>query len=392
MASSASRRRSFDEFRRHFAAWPALPLNVLYADAGGTIGWQLVGELPTRRGGHGLLPRPADAPDSGWTGTVPFDAMPYVANPECGYLATANDDVSGQTEPWLGADYIDDYRAKRIRELLAARDTGWTPADLAAIQMDVQSVPWREMRDTVLSLAPTDTDAREARAVLDQWDGRVCTESSGAAVFELFVAEMCVRVAKAKAPNEWQTALGEGAMGILGANLFADRRVSHLLRLLREQPGGWFAKWDAEMEAALAASVRTLRKSAGPSAPFWAWGHLRQLRLEHPLFGKHRWLGPAFNRGPVPWGGDANTVSQAGARPTDPTDFTHNMANLRTVFDLADLSKSTFVLCGGQSGNPLSPYHADQLPLWQKGESFTLAWEQTDVIRAAVDTLRLLPQ
>ncbi|MCI0701344.1 MAG: penicillin acylase family protein, partial [Planctomycetia bacterium] len=63
--------RSFEEFRRCFSEWPMLPLNVVYADTEGTIGWQLTGELPLRRGGHGLLPRPADLPDSGWTGFVP---------------------------------------------------------------------------------------------------------------------------------------------------------------------------------------------------------------------------------------------------------------------------------------------------------------------------------
>ncbi len=383
--------RSFDEFRAAFAAWPALPLNLMYADAGGTIGWQLAGEVPTRRGGHGLLPRPADAPDSGWTGIVPFEAMPFAVNPECGYLATANDDVSGQTDPWLGADYIDPYRARRIRELLAARDTGWTLAECAAIQLDVQSVPWAEVRDAVLALAPTDGDARSALDLLRDWDGRVDTESQAAAVFEVFVAEMCVRVAKAKAPKSWEVAIGEGALGILPYNLFSDRRVSHLMRLMREQPDGWFASWPLEMCAALAATVGKLRREAGPGPGFWAWGHLRQLLLEHPLFGKHKRLGPAFNRGPVPWGGDGNTVSQAGARPADPTEFTHNMANLRTAFDLSDLSKSTFVLCGGQSGNPLSPHHADQLPLWLRGESFVMPWDQADVIRAAVDVLRLSP-
>jgi penicillin amidase len=167
--------------------------------------------------------------------------------------------------------------------------------------------------------------------------------------------------------------------------------VAHLVRLVREQPSGWFASWPAELEAALAAAVRALRREAGPGPAFWAWGHLRMLRLEHPLFGKHRWLGPAFNRGPVAWGGDQNTVSQAAARPTHPTDYTHNMANLRAVFDLADLGQSTFVMCGGQSGNPLSPHHADQLPLWQRGESFVIPWDQAAVIRAAIDTLRLLP-
>ncbi len=383
--------RSFDEFRAPFAAWPALPLNVLYADANGTIGWQLVGEVPTRRGGHGLLPRPADAPDSGWTGTVPYAQMPFAVNPECGYIATANDDVSGRTDPWLGTDFIDPYRAGRIRALLAARDTGWTLAECAAIALDVQSTPWAEVRDTVLALTPTNTDSRIALDLLREWDGRVDTESPAAAVFELFVAEMCVRVARLKAPKSWGTAVGEGALGIMPYNLFSDRRVSHLTRLLRERPSGWFASWSLEMEAVLAFVVRKLRCEAGPGSGFWAWGHLRRLLLEHPLLGKHRWLGPVFNRGPVPWGGDGNTVSQAGARPADPTAFTHNMANLRTAFDLADLPKSTFVMCGGQSGNPLSAHHADQLPLWLRGESFTIPWDQAEVIRAAVDTLRLLP-
>ncbi len=427
--------RSFEEFRAPFASWPALPLNVLYADAGGTIGWQLVGEVPTRRGGRGLLPQPADAPDSGWTGTVPFEQMPFLANPECGYIATANDDPcwsqerptppaplpegKGEKElgapsstsesrvsdspfpsgrgaggvgpaPWLGADYIDPYRARRIRELLAARDNGWTLAECAALALDVQSTPWAEVRDIVLALTPADSDARIALELLREWDGRVETESPAAAVFELFVAEMCVRVAKVKAPKSWDTAIGEGALGIMPYNLFSDRRVSHLIRLLREQSAGWFASWPLEMEAVLAFVVKKLRRESGPGPGFWAWGHLRRLLLEHSLLGKHRWLGPVFNLGPVPWGGDGNTVSQAGARPADPTAFTHNMANMRTAFDLADLSKSTFVMCGGQSGNPLSPHHADQLPLWLRGESFVMPWDQADVIRAAVDTLRLL--
>jgi penicillin amidase len=390
--------RSFDEFRGHFAAWPALPLNVLYADAGGTIGWQLVGELPTRGGGSGLVPRPADGPGGGWTGTVPFADMPFAANPACGYLATANDDPQWASDggarphPWLGADFIDDYRARRIRERLAARASGWTPAGCAALQLDVQSIPWREMRDAVLSLAPGTAEGRQALDLLGPWDGRVEADSPAAAVFELFVAELCGRVARARAPNAWRVALGDGGMGTVGTNLFADRRVAHLVRLVRDRPPGWFASWPAELEAALAAAVRTLRRAAGPAPAFWAWGHLRTLRLEHPLFGGHRWLGPAFNLGPVACGGDANTVSQAGARPTHPTDFTHNMANLRTVFDLGDLSKSTFVLCGGQSGNPLSPHHADQFPLWQRGDAVVIPWDQAAVVRAAVDTLRLLPR
>jgi penicillin amidase len=387
----AMRARSFGEFRRCFEQWPLMPLNVVYADADGTTGWQQVGQIPERRGGNGLVPRPADRPDSGWAGLVPFDRMPFAENPGRGFWATANNDP-GVPDPWLGADFIDPYRAWAIRDALAARDAGWTAADCAELQRDVRCLPWAEMRDTILSLSPTEPAARDGLALLRDWDGRLDSESPAAAVYVLFACEMYARTARAKAPKAWRVALGDGGLGRRGHNLFSDRRAAHLVRLVRGQPAGWFASWPGELCDALATVVKKLRREVGPGPAYWAWGHLRLLRLDHPLFGKHRWLGPAFNLGPVPCGGDSNTVSQAGAYPLDPTAFTHNMANLRAVFDLADLAKSTFVLCGGQSGNPLSPHHADQFPLWRAGESITPPWSQPDVIREAKATLRLLPQ
>jgi len=382
------RARSFEEFRRSFAEWPFFPLNVVYADVNGTTGYQLVGQLPRRSSGSGLIPRPADRADAGWDGLLPFDAMPFLENPGPGSFATANNPVPGRPE--LGTDYCDIYRFRAITDALALGDK-WSIEQCLALQLDVRSVPWEEMRDVVLALAPADADTRDGLDLLRAWDGRVEADSAAACVFELFAAEMCVRVAKAKSPTQWRAAIGEYGLGGAGHNLFTDRRVAHLVGLICDQPAGWFTSWPAELESALRAVVQTLRRDFGPGPAYWGWGHLRQLRLEHPLLGKHRWLGPAFNLGPVPCGGDCNTISQAGVRPAHPLEYTHNMCNLRTVFDLADLSKSRFVLCGGQSGNPWSKHHTDQLPLWREGESIAIPWEQGEVIRAARETLRLLP-
>ncbi|NIQ52895.1 MAG: hypothetical protein GWN71_05410, partial [Gammaproteobacteria bacterium] len=49
--------RSFDDLRACFASWPSLPLNVVYADTSGTIGWQLIGDAPDRRHGTGAVPQ-----------------------------------------------------------------------------------------------------------------------------------------------------------------------------------------------------------------------------------------------------------------------------------------------------------------------------------------------
>ncbi len=387
---SAITTKSFEEFRQCFNEWPLLPLNVLYADVNGNLGWQLIGQLPQRAAGHGLLPRPGHLPDSAWNGMVPFEEMPHLADFPTGYFATANNEpVTSSPKTWLSADYCDPYRVRAITEALAARP-GWTVEDCLALQRSVRSIPWEEMRDIVLSLVPTSTDAQDALDLLREWDGQVDSESPAACVFELFMAEMCGRSAKVKAPKSWKIAIGESA-GPLDDNFFSDRRIGFLVRLIREQPAGWFASWPAEMEAALGQVARNLRQNVGPGPAYWAWGHLRQLRLDHPLFKNHPLLGPVFNLGPVPCSGDTNTISQAGARPLTPTGFTHNMANMRTAFDLADLSKSRFVLCGGQSGNPWSDHYADQFPMWQTGESITIPWLQAEVIRASKATLRLLP-
>lgn len=391
---AAARARDFATFRQGFAEWPALPLNVVYADTQGTIGWQLAGQLPEREAGLGLVPTPATRPGAGWKEElVPFDQMPHFTNPEAGVIVTANNPITMNepASPWLGVDYIDGYRAAIITDELTRRDK-WDVVACQALQMNVRSLPWEELRELVLGLIPTEEDARLGFDLLRGWDGQVSIDSSAAAVFEIFTAEMIQRVARAKAPKSWEHAIGGPGPGPLNHSLFADRRVGHLVRLLRSRPEGWFAHgWGKEMMDALTATVRRLRQEAGPGPGYWGWGHLRTLTLKHPLFGQVKRLSKAFNLGPVPCPGDFNTVMQAGTFPRTPTAQTHNFPNMRAVFDTAAWKNSRFVLAGGQSGNPCSPHYDDQFPLWQKGEAIPIAWEPGEIILAAVASLRLVP-
>jgi penicillin amidase len=47
-------------------------------------------------------------------------------------------------------------------------------------------------------------------------------------------------------------------------------------------------------------------------------------------------------------------------------------AGFRGIYDLADPRRSRFVIATGESAHPLSPFYADQLPLYREGKSFTL--------------------
>lgn len=383
------RKRSFEEFRQCFRAWPVLPLNVLYADETGEVGYQLTGDLPIRSGSAGMMPTPVSRGD--WSGYVPFEAMPMQRNPADRLFATANDPPPpGEGEPFLGTDFVDPYRAEIIREELAKRHD-WTVSDFQQLQLNQRSKPWEEIRDVVLALTTDKADAVTALAELRAWDGQVSAESSAAAIFELFIAEMCVRVAKSKAKSYWKLAVGGDGHGAFSSSLLADRRVKHLVRLILTQSAGWFESWNAEMIDALEAVIRKLRDEAGPSTPYWAWGHRRMLRLRHPILGKHWLFSRVFNLGPVPIGGDMNTVAQAGVRPLTPFAETHNFPNLRSVFDTSNWSNCRFALAGGQSGNPCSEHFNDQFPLWQRGEGVPMPWTNEEVIKATKSALKLHP-
>lgn len=56
-----------------------------------------------------------------------------------------------------------------------------------------------------------------------------------------------------------------------------------------------------------------------------------------------------------------------------------------------ELGGSSFRLPGSQSGNPLSPYYGDMLPLWKRGAGVPIAWSPELVASAARETLVLTP-
>jgi len=397
--------RSLEDFRAYFRAWPALPLNLVWGDAGGRIAWHLVGEVPRRRGGHGTLPTVGRDPDAGWTDErVPLEAMPWREGSPEGFLATANTAprdpaaACAEDDVFLGVDFLDGFRLERIEEMLRARSDWDVDATLAA-QLDVRSLPWRAMRDDVLAACRgagpgDDAEAGVAAAtdLLERWDGEMAVDSPAAAVFEFFLAALCRRVARARAPRGADWALGRSCADILPGTLFGARRVSHLLRLLRERPAGWFeaGDWDEAIVAALRDATPTLSTRHGKDPRGWAWGAIRAVRFRHPL-GQVKLLAPIFDRGPYPVGGDTNTVAQAAASVLDPGVDALFVASMRLVIDVGNWSASRWVLPGGQSGNPLSPHYDDQLALWRQGKAFAMPWTREEVDAAAVARLKIEP-
>src|SRR5262249_13027272 len=133
-----------------------------------------------------------------------------------------------------------------------------------------------------------------------------------------------------------------------------------------------------------------LRQKHGTDTAAWAWGRIHPLTLGHP-FAQKKLFRRIFNLGPFPCGGDPNTINQAtGVSLGQRADHGY-IASLRMVADVGDWPQSRLVLPGGQSGNPLSPHYADQLPLWQRGEGIPIPWTDDQVRQATRETLVLEP-
>jgi penicillin amidase len=379
--------KSFDDLRRAFAVWPAASFGLIYADADGNIGYSLVGDVPRRSLGDGTVPLPGWLADGFWDdGIVAQADMPHSLNPEGGWVATANNRPAAGIDVDLGRDFIDGYRVGRIVDLLAQR-SHWDVSGMLQAQLDQWSGPWAEVGDAIVEALRTDPATAAIADRLAAWDGIVAAGSVDATIFELLWAELDQRAVRAKAPRSAEWALGRGFHVIAPFGILGFRRGSRIAALVRDKPDGWFDDgWDAEIVAAALSAQRRVESLPRPQ-----WGAARPLILRHPL-GQRPPLDRVFNLGPIEWGGDGSTVSQAGADPLDPLNpVTLAVASLRTVIDVGDWERCRFVLPGGQSGNPLSPHYADQLPLWRRGDGIPIAWDDAAVAVATRTTLRLSP-
>ena len=403
--------------------------NFVLADKGGNIAWLPYNRLPGRPWASAQLPPWLPLPGDGsaeWTGTVPYDELPQVVNPVAGWVATANNDMTGALQdgdptndgnPWFQTYLAVGLRHERISELLLAGAGAHGAGTMSAAQADTRSlfgerlvpkvlqevdrkgVSLSAAGDAVVSAlrawqftCPTglvDRDPTSAKSA----DALEAAESAGCTAFHVL------------APQLLEGAFDDELQAAGVASIAPHARPEALIQLM-DRPGTLLAGeayWDdvgtpatetanTIVVAAVEAAATWLTDNMGATADDWRWGRVHTITLAADVFdaaGLTR-----YNNGP--WANDggnytvdvANT-SIGGTGGAHAGDFSHGSGpSMRFVCEVSATGPScTMQLPGGQRNVPTEPHYEDLFLRWLNNESIPLRFAPADIDAAAQQML-----
>ncbi len=376
---------NWEEFRAALEDFHVPAQNIIYADAAGNIGLLVNGLYPVRDRGLGRFPVEGSSGDYDWNGSVRYDQIPASYNPDQGFLVSANQIPTLESEPYLGWSWADRYRAARINEVLNSTERV-SVDDVKALQLDHVSVAAREFVPYLIDAFRTLPDrgaslhskAPGAISLLASWDYEMVVEDVAPTLYSHWISTYRTSTFV----DEWMAADLEGVN-------FPSLTV--LENMTKFKPSSrWFddvgtsgsEERDDIIRRAFVDALDDLEENFSADMSTWRWGDLHVLQLVH-LTG----LMP-LSSDVVPRPGDASTVDVAGYSLSDGRFLVTSGPSWRLVVDYSptltgSVAAAYGVYPGGQSGRALSPHYMDLFELWRSGEYVDLGLTEGDDFEAS---------
>jgi len=312
------RAKSWDDFKGGQEAWGAPPLNLVFADAGGDIGWSAAGLTPVRPNWDGLMPVPGDGRYE-WAGMMPERQLPALHNPPRGFVATANqmnlpaDYPAGHTTSY---EWADRSRITRIEEVLKALPKA-TLADSMALQTDSHDALSRRVIALLRPLSSSDPEVARALDLLKAWDNDERTDSVAAAIYQVWATNhLGHTVVGAVTPEKARSLVGSGNLDAVITWLESPEAAASRNGLLL----GSGALWLATQFGLSQAAYDTLVHLTGMPVPFRETGSFEILAWQF-LWIIGMWIG----------------AGQAAAQPVQPRPFPRWAVHAALVFVVVHL-------------------------------------------------------
>ena len=377
--------RTVDDIKAALAQFEGPQQNFMYADIRGGIGFSAAAYVPIRARGDGTVPVPGWSGEYDWIGRVPYEELPHSLRPESGRLVNANNRPVPKEYPYLiAATFPAGYRAERIDQRLDQLPANKaSAADMQTIQLDSVSTMVHDLLPLILSITtPNSERTRAVTKLLSSWDGSMDRHRPEPLLF-----------------LTWLDFIKEAALkDDLGT---AYRSYNGIRPVLISQILTTWQAWCNDTSTETRETCGTLTSSAldssldwllarsetnGEDPTKWRWGDFHRAQFSHPFFNLIPGLA-SLTRVEIESDGSDHTVNRGAYRSVrgrQPFINTHG-AGLRSVFDLADLDQSSFIIAVGQSGHFLSPHYDDLIHQWRDGETIRLpsisALTATSVLR-----------
>jgi penicillin amidase len=371
--------------------WNAPGQNFVFADTHGTIGYRCSAAIPVRPRGNGLLPLPGWTGTDEWAGFIAFDKLPHTTDPQAGYIASANNPVTGGRYPHVIGTYWEPRdRISRIRQMIDAKPR-LSIDDMKSIQTDVNSPLAAELTAAMLRVMEEKPDSfpqHQMRDILKQWDFKMTRDSSAAAMVETTYLNLLA--------NIFQDELGADLYNrYIGMTIFAPRA---LRRILKSGQSAWLDDIGTPEIEALADVIEKsmhqafayLRERMGSEVEKWTWGHLHTLTFRHVL-AERKPLQRLFDLGPYRTSGSHLTVNKKQYDYTAPFAVKEGVSQ-RMIVDLSSPETALHVLPTGQSGLLGNPHYKDQVNLYLDGLYHPSWLNRSDIDRHTEAKLVLMPR
>jgi penicillin amidase len=364
----------FGSFRKIVTSLGALDAHWMYADSAGNIGYQLGTPIPVRTQRFTNGPLDGWNSEHRWRGFVPLEQTPHEANPERGWIASANNCPVHPDSMVLHGNFAAD-RIRRISRLLDSTDR-LSAEDMNRIQMDLIDMGLFDWRDEAarLLLAVGDTTRSELVAA---WDGHTGGENRVVALLTNFLYYLEAGI--------FEDELGELHHGI---------KRSWLQAVYADSASSFFDDTRTpdvvETREDIALAAMTKAASHTPDAP---WSQLHVFRMDHPMAAV-----PVIGRlldlswGPVGWEGSPGSLNASFFRRVNDSSFVSLVGpSWRFVIDFAAVDSAAMVMPAGNSGNPVSPYYMNFQQDWIQGNMWTVPTSQQAVRARSASILHLVP-
>ncbi len=357
---------NFDDFLDAVRCVSVPAQNFAYADNEGNVAIIPAGGFPIRKRGFGRVPHDGSSGAFDWQRFIPFSKLRYVMNPECRFVASANQRPVGRSYPYyLGWQWAPSYRARRINHLLSANQIV-SVEDMKRFQLDVHDCAAEAFLPALFSAFQDEKPEQHMARVLGLlkiWDFKAAPDSVATTIWIswfMFVRDAVWnrlwRGATLAPEDRWD--LPRQKSWEPPAELLEQiirEQPEHMKTGIVEMPEG--EALDAILRESLRKAVNQLILKAGEDMRGWKWGRFNSARFESLARVEN------LSRKNVPVGGTSYTLNPGGD-----LNEVNAGATLRLIASFDKRDELLAAYPGGQSEDGSSRHYADLFELWKNGE------------------------